>query len=77
MLRSMCNEPDRLSSDVAIMGLCGGDVGLVKPLALSMIRAGVLDGEFYAATNEEDDILGYVMTMPNGKVLFSTYVTLI
>ena len=39
-----------------------------------MIRAGALDGELYVASNEEDDILGYVMTMPAEKILFSTYV---
>ncbi|TCD71627.1 hypothetical protein EIP91_007374 [Steccherinum ochraceum] len=37
-----------------------------------MIRAGILEGEFYAATDETDDILGFAMTMPKGRILFST-----
>jgi len=60
------------NDDIAVVALCGGNRKLLMPLALAMIRAGVLEGEFYAAIGEGDDILGYVMTMPKGRVLFST-----
>ncbi|KAH8078064.1 hypothetical protein BXZ70DRAFT_689783 [Cristinia sonorae] len=61
-----------MSEDTALLSLCGGDPNLMEPLGQAMVRAGALEGEFYAATNEKDEVLGYVMTMPKGKVLFST-----
>ncbi|THH32295.1 hypothetical protein EUX98_g1892 [Antrodiella citrinella] len=63
---------DLMKDDDVVPAICGGDTNLLKPLVLAMIRAGVLDGETYAATNENDEVLGYVMTMPKGQVLFST-----
>ncbi|KAH8101682.1 hypothetical protein BXZ70DRAFT_1006941 [Cristinia sonorae] len=61
-----------MSKDPALISLCGGDPDLMEPLGLAMVRAGALEGEFYAAVDGSDDILGFVMTMPKGKVLFST-----
>ncbi|TCD71625.1 hypothetical protein EIP91_007372 [Steccherinum ochraceum] len=58
--------------DVALRAMSGGDPDLLRPLGLAMIRAIALDGKIYAATNDADDVLGYVVTMPPGKVLFST-----
>lgn len=39
-----------------------------------MIRAGIPEGEVYAATDDTEDVLGFAMAMPKGEVLFSTYV---
>ncbi|KAJ3511538.1 hypothetical protein NLJ89_g4046 [Agrocybe chaxingu] len=40
--------------------------------ALALLRAGVLSGEYYEATNEEGELVGYTMWMPPGQEMFST-----
>lgn len=41
-------------------------------MARAMILACALDGEYYIATNDEDELVGYCLWMPPGKELFST-----
>lgn len=70
----LTSDTHDVSAEVSTYILCGGDRTLFKSLGLATIRAGILDGEFYAATDDSGDVLGYVMTMPRGKLLYSTYV---
>jgi hypothetical protein len=42
--------------------------------ALALFRAGVLAGEYYEASNEEGELIGYTMWMPPGREMFSTFV---
>ena len=52
--------------------LVGGDLTQVGPLGRAMLRAGILSGEYYEATNEKDGLVGFLMVMPAGQDLFST-----
>lgn len=53
--------------------LTGGDpVGLVRPLGLAMLCAGVHSGEYYEAADAGGRLVGFLMTMPPGQDLFST-----
>ena len=42
-----------------------------------MLRAGIHSGEYYEASNAKGELVGYLMTMPPGDTLFSTYVNLV
>lgn len=37
-----------------------------------MLKAGALAGEYYTATDENNDLLGFTLWMPPGDDLFST-----
>ena len=39
-----------------------------------MLRAGIHSGEYYEATTVNGELVGFLMTMPPGDTLFSTYV---
>jgi hypothetical protein len=41
-------------------------------LARAMILACALDGEYYTAVSEENELVGFCLWMPPGKVIFST-----
>lgn len=45
-------------------------------MAAATIRAGALAGEYYTATNENGEIVGYTLWMPPGQELFSTSVSI-
>jgi len=60
--------------DNAAISLAGGDFSLIKLQAAAMLRAGALAGEFYTATNENGEIIGYTLWMPPGQEIFSTSV---
>lgn len=45
--------------------------------ALALLRAGVLAGEYYEASNEEGELIGYTMWMPPGREMFSTFVSFV
>lgn len=42
--------------------------------ALALLRSGVLDGEYYEATDDEGELIGYTMWMPPGREPFPTFV---
>jgi len=60
--------------DLGAVSLAGGDVSLMNFEVLAILRAGVLDGEYYEATNDEGELIGYTMWMPPGREMFSTFV---
>ncbi|KAF8487759.1 hypothetical protein JB92DRAFT_2758829, partial [Gautieria morchelliformis] len=47
---------------------------LLYYVARAMILACALDGEYYTAVNEENELVGFCLWMPPGKVIFSTWV---
>ena len=60
---------------VAVLSLSGGEPTLIPDLARATLKAGIFAaGEFYTATNDEGDIVGFTMWMPPGQELFSTLV---
>lgn len=60
---------------VAVLSLSGGEPALIPDLARATLKAGIFAaGEFYTATNDEGDIVGFTMWMPPGQELFSTLV---
>ncbi|PPR06250.1 hypothetical protein CVT24_000922 [Panaeolus cyanescens] len=61
-----------MNDDQAAISLCGGDTSLFKLQIRAMVKAAVLDGEFYTATNEEGRLIGYSIWMPPGQEMFST-----
>jgi len=42
--------------------------------ALALLRAGVHSGQYYEATDEGGELIGYTLWMPPGQEMFSTYV---
>lgn len=40
----------------------------------AMLRAGIHSGEYYEASNAEGGLIGFLMTMPPGQDMFSTFV---
>lgn len=60
------------SQDQGAISLSGGDKSLMKLQALAMLRAGILAGEYYTATNQEGKLIGYTLWMPPGREIFST-----
>lgn len=63
--------------DLGAVSLAGGEIPLMKFEALAILRAGVHCGEYYEATNDEGDLIGYTMWMPPGQMIFSTSVLLL
>ncbi|KAI0340439.1 hypothetical protein BDW22DRAFT_1486269 [Trametopsis cervina] len=62
-----------MKEDVALKSLVGGEPEKIDGMGRAMLRAGILAGEYYEATDEKDgSLLGYLMTMPPGQDLFST-----
>ncbi|KAI0078576.1 hypothetical protein K474DRAFT_1660152 [Panus rudis PR-1116 ss-1] len=61
-----------MKSDGAALALSGGDPELIEMMVRLVVRACVLEGNYYAATNEKGEILGYSAVMPKGKELFAT-----
>ncbi|KAF8514997.1 hypothetical protein JB92DRAFT_2811135 [Gautieria morchelliformis] len=61
-----------MKDNTAPLSLCGGEASLIYYLARGMILACALDGEYYIALNEENDLAGFCLWMPPGKVIFST-----
>jgi hypothetical protein len=58
--------------DNCVVSLCGGEANLIHYMGRAMIRACALDGEYYIAKNEKDEVLGFCLWMPPGKEIFST-----
>jgi hypothetical protein len=67
-------QPRLTSQDTAVLSLCGGEASLMHSLARAMIHACALDGEYYTATNEAEELVGFCLWMPPGKEIFSTWV---
>lgn len=64
---------DLMKEDIAVLCLSGADTALIPDLARAMIKAGIYAaGEYYLATDENGEIVGYTMWMPPGQEMFST-----
>ncbi|KAF9476014.1 hypothetical protein BDN70DRAFT_882975 [Pholiota conissans] len=63
---------DLMKTNLGAVSLAGGDISLMPLQALALLRAGALAGEYYEATNEEGEMIGYTMWMPPGQEMFST-----
>ncbi|KAF8971928.1 hypothetical protein BDZ97DRAFT_1153970 [Flammula alnicola] len=61
-----------MKTNLGAVSLAGGDISLMKYEALALLRAGVLSGEYYEATDQEGQLIGYNMWMPPGQEIFST-----
>lgn len=61
-----------LLEDNCVLSLCGGESSLIFYMGRAMIRACAIDGEFYTAVNEENELLGYCLWMPPKKTIYST-----
>ncbi|KIL71208.1 hypothetical protein M378DRAFT_182786 [Amanita muscaria Koide BX008] len=63
---------DLMKEDIAALCLSGAPA-LIPDLARAMIKAGIYAaGEYYLATDENGEIVGYTMWMPPGQEMFST-----
>ena len=60
--------------DIAVLSLRGGEANLIYYMTRAMILACTLDGDYYTAVNEENELVGFCLWMPPGKVIFSTWV---
>uniref|UniRef100_A0A8H7Y4C3 N-acetyltransferase domain-containing protein n=1 Tax=Psilocybe cubensis TaxID=181762 RepID=A0A8H7Y4C3_PSICU len=63
---------DLMQDNQGAISLSGGDKSLMKLQALAMLRAGILAGEYYTATNKDGKLIGYTLWMPPGREIFST-----
>ncbi|KIM38175.1 hypothetical protein M413DRAFT_447938 [Hebeloma cylindrosporum] len=63
---------DLMKTNLGAISLAGGDVSLMEFEALALLRAGVLDGEYYEATDDEGALIGYTMWMPPAREMLST-----
>ncbi|KAF8195072.1 hypothetical protein BJ912DRAFT_1085952 [Pholiota molesta] len=63
---------DLMKTNLGAVSLAGGEISLMTCQALALLRAGALAGEYYEATNEEGEMIGYTMWMPPGQEMFST-----
>ncbi|EMD34590.1 hypothetical protein CERSUDRAFT_116760 [Gelatoporia subvermispora B] len=61
-----------MKNDIATICLAGGDVALVAPMIRSLLRAGREFGEFYVATDEKENIIGFALYAPPGQAAYST-----
>ena len=56
-----------------MLSLVGGDGSLIPDMTRAILKAGIYAaGEYYIATNEDGEIVGYTMWMPPGQEIFST-----
>ena len=63
-----------INLDLAAISLSGADPALMEPMVRCALRACVNSGEFYTATDEVGEVIGYSLWMPPDQDLFSTYV---
>ncbi|KAF8346127.1 hypothetical protein F5887DRAFT_884016, partial [Amanita rubescens] len=64
---------DLMANDMAALSLSGGEAALIPELARAMLKAGIFAaGEYYTATNDKGEIVGFTMWMPPGQEMFST-----
>ncbi|OCH85072.1 hypothetical protein OBBRIDRAFT_740548 [Obba rivulosa] len=61
-----------MKDDPSALSLSGGDPELIDPMVRSMLMAGRMAGEYYAATDDSGELLGYALWMPPGQLMFST-----
>ncbi|OBZ75628.1 hypothetical protein A0H81_04828 [Grifola frondosa] len=61
-----------MKDDLAAISLCGGDISLLGLQARAILQAGIFAGEYYAATDENGNILAFTMWMPPGQEMLST-----
>lgn len=63
---------DLMKDDKAMISLTGGQASQIPSMGRAMLRAGIHSGEYYEAVDENDSLIGFLMTMPPGRDLFST-----
>ncbi|KAI0935357.1 hypothetical protein AcV7_003819 [Taiwanofungus camphoratus] len=56
----------------ALISLSGGDISLLDPMGRAMILAGIPAGEYYAATDDNGQLVGFMFWTSPGQELFST-----
>ena len=61
--------------DLGALSLAGGEVSLMNDQGLALLRVGSLYGEYYEATDDKGNLLGFTMWMPPGQEMFSTLVS--
>lgn len=61
-----------MKDDGVMKSLTGGDITLLPLMGRAMLAAGIAEGEYYAATDDNRQLLGFLMTMPPGRDLFDT-----
>jgi hypothetical protein len=60
---------------MAALSLSGGEAALIPEMARAILKAGIFAaGEYYTATNDKGEIVGFTMWMPPGQEMFSTSV---
>ncbi|EGO00642.1 hypothetical protein SERLA73DRAFT_178507 [Serpula lacrymans var. lacrymans S7.3] len=60
-----------MKDNIAALSLSGCDATLLDPMARSTLMAGILAGEYYNATDESGDVVGFALWMPPGEEMFS------
>ena len=64
------------NQDVAVLSLAGGEPALIPDMIRATLKAGIFAaGEYYTASNEKGEMVGFTMWMPPGQEMFSTLVT--
>ncbi|CAA7265027.1 unnamed protein product [Cyclocybe aegerita] len=63
---------DLMKDNLGAISLAGGEDSLMPLQALALLRAGVHSGEYYEASNEQGELVGYTLWMPPGQEMFST-----
>ncbi|KJA19230.1 hypothetical protein HYPSUDRAFT_69399 [Hypholoma sublateritium FD-334 SS-4] len=63
---------DLMKNNLGALSLAGGEASLMNYQALALLRVGSLYGEYYEATDDEGNLLGFTMWMPPGQEMFST-----
>lgn len=63
---------DLMKDDAALLSFCGGNLSLAPIQIGAKLRAGVLVGEFYTATDHSESLLGYSLMMLPGTDFSNT-----
>ncbi|KAF8662780.1 hypothetical protein AX14_007010 [Amanita brunnescens Koide BX004] len=64
---------DLMKDDVAVLSLAGGEPALIPDMIRATLKAGIFAaGEYYTASNEKGEMVGFTMWMPPGQEMFST-----
>jgi len=72
---SVCRPITTQTQDIAALSLSGGEAALIPEMARAILKAGIFAaGEYYTATNDKGEIVGFAMWMPPGQEMFSTSV---
>ncbi|KAF9476013.1 hypothetical protein BDN70DRAFT_923586 [Pholiota conissans] len=61
-----------MQNDRGAISISGGDRSLVRLQALTMLRACSLRGEYYTATNTDQELVGFAAWTPPGQDMFNS-----